>query len=99
MMTANEGMGGLGLLSGIISLDHNEKEAVHEPQSERQNNGNPSLSMWISDANNSWMDEESAARFAIKHWENIAVELHSVSNTLPGCQKDPLQLVWHGAIK
>lgn len=35
MMTANERMGGSGLLSGIISLGHNEKE----------DNGNPSLSV------------------------------------------------------
>lgn len=35
MMTAKERMGGSGLLSGIISLGHNEKE----------DNGNPSLSV------------------------------------------------------
>lgn len=35
MMTTNERMGGSGLLSGIISLGHNEKE----------DNGNPSLSV------------------------------------------------------
>lgn len=93
MMTANEGM------SGIISLDHSEKEAAHEPQSETLNNGNPSLSMWISDANNSWMDGKSAEHFTIKHWENIAMELHSVNNTLSRRQKDPLQLVWHRSVK
>lgn len=51
MMTANERMGGSGLLSGIISLGHNEKE----------DNGNPSLSVCISDANNSRMDEKRSA--------------------------------------
>lgn len=44
MMRANEGMSSWGLLSGIISLDHNKKEKTHEPRSEKQNNGNPSSS-------------------------------------------------------
>lgn len=44
IMRENEAMGSSGLLSGIISLDHNRREAAHETQSERLNNGNPSKS-------------------------------------------------------
>ena len=44
MMRPNEGMGSYGLLSGFISLEHNEKEAAHEPQCERLNNDSPSSS-------------------------------------------------------
>lgn len=49
MMTANERMGGWGLLSGIISLDHYEKG----------DNGNLPLSKRNSDAINSQTDEKN----------------------------------------
>lgn len=41
MMRANEGMSSWGLLSGIVSLDHNKKGKAHRSRSEQQNNGNP----------------------------------------------------------
>lgn len=89
------------MLSGIISLDHNEKEPAHEPQSEKLNNGNPSSSSgpcefqkliiagWIKGLLKAWY----------KVLRNVVMEFQSVNNTLSKKQKELLQLVWHRSIK
>lgn len=69
------------MLSGIISLDHNEKEAAHEPESERLNNSNPSSSrgpcefqMLIIAAR-----MKSVECFGMKYYENVVIEFRSVT--------------------